>query len=241
MSHAENYKVYEPSPDLAVADVRTPLTGPWNGNVYGVNNACTFTLDVLARNPAIASTTEASFYENVPPAGSPTPPSVSGVLQNPGSPNGWRSLVDGWDIENLFSVDALSTRGRNSYFYCAFANIFAVVWPVAGAAISTTDTPNNNDGRLFNFMSLANNPLKSGSATINFGIAKTERVKIQIFDVSGRLVRTLADRKFTAGEHKLTWDGVDNSGGSSARGVYFVRSQYADSKFTGQSKLIVLK
>ena len=110
-----------------------------------------------------------------------------------------------------------------------------------GAAAITTDTPQNNDGRLYNFMSLANNPLKSGSATINFGIAKAERVKIQIFDVSGRLVRTLADRGFTAGQHKLTWDGVDNSGQLSARGVYFVRSQYADSKFTGQSKLIVLK
>ena len=72
--------------------------------------------------------------------------------------------------------------------------------------------------------------MRSGSTTVHFGIARTERVKIQIFDVAGRLVRTLADRGFTAGEHRLTWDGADNSGRMSSRGVY-----------SGLSKLIILK
>jgi len=90
-------------------------------------------------------------------------------------------------------------------------------------------------------MSLSNNPVRSGSATVNFGLTKAERVKIQIFDVSGRLVRTLADRRFEAGPNHLAWDGADNGGKQVNRGVYFVRSQHADSKFTGQSKLIVLK
>ena len=55
------------------------------------------------------------------------------------------------------------------------------------------------------------------------------------------LLRTLADRGFTAGEHRLTWDGADNAGRMSSRGVYFVRSKHADSGFKGISKLIVLK
>ena len=125
--------------------------------------------------------------------------------------------------------------------YNVFFNVFSSICDVQGAPTITTDTPGNNDGRLFNFMSLANNPMRNGSATVDFGLAKAERVKIQIFDVSGRLVRTLADRSFTAGEHKLTWDGSDNLGKQVNRGVYFVRSQHADSKFTGQSKLVVLK
>ncbi len=216
----------------------TNIEGPGPTDIYGVRNACTFTLDVYNQSPGLSTETAAStFYE---PFGIGSP-YISGVLHNHTATNPWISLVDGWDIEVLRSRDEVSSRGRLTYFYNVFNNIFSAICDVNGAAGITTDTPRNNDGRLYNFMSLANNPLKSGSATINFGIAKAERVKIQIFDVSGRLVRTLADRGFTAGEHKLTWDGADNSGRLSARGVYFVRSQYADSKFTGQSKLIVLK
>ena len=216
----------------------TAIEGPGPTDVYGVRNACTFTLDVLDRTAGLAAeTVDATFYEPVG-AGAPY---TSGVLKNHTAANPWIALVDGWNTQVLRSRDEVSSRGRLTYFYNVFNHIFSAICDVDGAAVGTTDTPRNDDGRLFNFMSLANNPLKSGSATINFGIAKAERVKIQIFDVSGRLVRTLADRGFTAGEHKLTWDGVDNSGRLSARGVYFVRSQYADSKFTGQSKLVVLK
>ncbi len=216
----------------------TAVEGPGPTDIYGVRNACTFTLDVLDRTPGLAAeTVESTFYE---PVGGGAP-YISGVLKNHTAGNPWISLVDGWDIEVLRARDEISSRGRLTYFYNVFNNIFSAICDVDGAAIGTTDTPNNNDGRLFNFMSLSNNPLKSGSATVNLGIAKSERVKVQIFDVSGRLVRTLADRVFKAGNHPLIWDGSDNSGRLSARGVYFVRSQHADSKFTGQSKLIVLK
>jgi hypothetical protein len=210
-----------------------------NLDIYGVRNACTFTLDVLeVATPGLASqVAEASYYE---PIGA-NAPYISGITKHWTSTNPWIALVDGWDIENLRARDEISSRGRLTYMFNVFSNVFNAVCPVQGAPIITNDTPDNNDGRLFNFMSLANNPLKSGSAAVNFGLARAERVKIQIFDVSGRLVRTLADRNFIAGEHRLTWDGVDNGGKQVARGVYFVRSQHADSKFQGASKLIVLK
>jgi len=207
-------------------------------DVYGVRNACTFTLDVLDRTAGLAAeTAEASYYEAV----GANAPYTSGVVKHHTASHPWISLVDGWDIENLRARDEISSRGRITYFFNVFSNIFHAICDIQGTPLITTDTPSNNDGRLFNFMSLANNPYRSGTAAVNFGLARAERVKIQIFDVSGRLVRTVADRNFTAGEHRLTWDGVDNVGKQVARGVYFVRSQHADSKFTGQSKLIVLK
>jgi hypothetical protein len=207
-------------------------------DIYGVRNACTFTLDVPDRAVGLAGeTAEASFYE---PFGAGAP-YISGVVKHHTASHPWIALVDGWDIENLRARDEISSRGRLTYFYNVFTNIFSAICDVAGAPDQTSDTPDNNDGRLFNFMSLANNPYRSGTAAVNFGLARAERVKIQIFDVSGRLVRTLADRNFIAGEHRLTWDGVDNAGKMVSRGVYFVRSQHADSKFQGQSKLIVLK
>ena len=44
-----------------------------------------------------------------------------------------------------------------------------------------------------------------------------------VFDVSGRLVRTLADGTLEAGVHELLWNGDDDQGASAAAGIYFVR------------------
>jgi len=62
-----------------------------------------------------------------------------------------------------------------------------------------------------------------------------------VFDVGGRLVRTLADRNFPAGEYDLYWDGSSDHGGRMERGVYFAQLTYARSGFKDAKKLIVLR
>jgi len=102
--------------------------------------------------------------------------------------------------------------------------------------------PNNPTGQEFvDFMNLKNNPLVSGHATVELGISKADRVEVKVFDVSGRLVRTLADRQFAPGRYQITWDGVDNDGRQVARGVYFTQVKYVNSRFTDAKKLTVLK
>jgi hypothetical protein len=49
------------------------------------------------------------------------------------------------------------------------------------------------------------------------------KVTIRIYDVGGRLVRTLLDRTETPGRKTITWDGMSNSGQTVATGVYFYR------------------
>lgn len=46
------------------------------------------------------------------------------------------------------------------------------------------------------------NPVSS-SAIISFSLAQSQTVSLKIFDVNGRLISTLADRNFEAGENKL--------------------------------------
>lgn len=48
-------------------------------------------------------------------------------------------------------------------------------------------------------------------------------VTLEIFDVAGRLVRTLIDRSETAGAKTATWDGKDHSGAQVSSGIYFYR------------------
>ena len=48
-------------------------------------------------------------------------------------------------------------------------------------------------------------------------------MRVDIFDLQGRRVVTLADRGFAPGTQVLPWNGRDAAGARVARGLYFVR------------------
>jgi hypothetical protein len=223
----------DPCVDLVT---QSPITT--NGDIYGVRNGCLFTDDVLLNG---TRSVPATLYS---PAGNATPPVIAGVFHDIDDVNGeyWQSLVDGWDIENLRSRFCDKSHGRLAYYYNVLTNIFGKICQIAGAPPITTDVPNNPSGQEFvDFMNLRNNPLLTGRATVDFGLSKADRVEVKVFDVSGRLVRTLADRSFAPGKYSLTWDGVDNDGRQVARGVYFTQVRYLKSRFTDAKKLTVLR
>jgi PKD repeat protein len=61
-------------------------------------------------------------------------------------------------------------------------------------------------------------------STLTFRLSQSGSVKVQMFDVNGRLIRTLMDESFAAaGYHDLTIDNRNANGGKVAAGVYFVR------------------
>jgi hypothetical protein len=61
------------------------------------------------------------------------------------------------------------------------------------------------------------------SATVSFELAAPGWVKIEIYDLRGRVVRTLMSGNLTADRHAVTWDGRDERGRDVASGVYFFR------------------
>jgi flagellar hook assembly protein FlgD len=64
-------------------------------------------------------------------------------------------------------------------------------------------------------------------------------VNLSIYDVRGRLVRTLVDGPLSATEHRLAWDGRDGTGNPVASGVYFCR--LTSRSFVGSRKLVVVR
>lgn len=56
------------------------------------------------------------------------------------------------------------------------------------------------------------------STHISFSLPAQARVTIEVFNVLGQRITTLADQEFTAGTHVITWNPI-----SSASGVYFCR------------------
>jgi len=66
------------------------------------------------------------------------------------------------------------------------------------------------------------NPFHAGTA-IDFALAKPGPVDLRVFDVTGRVVRTLVDRELSAGKHGIEWRGESDRGGRVPTGVYFYR------------------
>jgi flagellar hook assembly protein FlgD len=64
-------------------------------------------------------------------------------------------------------------------------------------------------------------------------------IRIQIFDASGRLVRTLLDRSFSeGGYHDVAIDGRRDDGARLGSGVYFYRVQAKGGTATGRFTIL---
>ena len=65
----------------------------------------------------------------------------------------------------------------------------------------------------------------NGATRIRFELPAAESVRLDIFDVSGRLVRRLLEATLSPGSHDVDWDGRTNGMESSPSGVYLCRLQ----------------
>jgi hypothetical protein len=77
------------------------------------------------------------------------------------------------------------------------------------------------------------------STTISFDLPAMAKVSLKVYDVAGRLIRTLTDREWDAGRHSIAWDGHNESGSSVASGIYFYRLESKD--FSGTKKMVLLR
>jgi hypothetical protein len=85
-----------------------------------------------------------------------------------------------------------------------------------------------------------NRPSPFGASTvIEFGLPATGSVSLEIYDVAGRRIVSLADGVYAAGYHKVTWDGSDANGARVSPGVYFYRLVTGYSVLT--LKMLVVK
>jgi len=79
-------------------------------------------------------------------------------------------------------------------------------------------------------------------ALIEFALPEQDFVTLEIFDVTGRLVKKLVSGEFEPGYHSVRWNGDNNLGAPAASGIYFTRLKSGDEN-VGVSirKLVLLK
>ena len=75
-------------------------------------------------------------------------------------------------------------------------------------------------------------------AAMMYSIPRASKVSLKVFDIQGRMVRTLVDQDAAAGTFRATWDGTTDAGTSAARGIFFARL-VADGQTLSSKKVVI--
>lgn len=110
------------------------------------------------------------------------------------------------------------------------------VWD--GDAVADVPSGAGGGGALVAQLRVSPNP-SFGPSSVAFTMPRAGFAELGVYDVNGRLVRTLQHGSLAAGVHSLDWDGRDPSGAHVPAGVYFVRLELPGQSF--RSKLVKLR
>jgi hypothetical protein len=140
--------------------------------------------------------------------------------------NSYKTITSSVVVGAMETGDKLNLK---PYLFSEFLNYFMEINPVTAlqeniaSMLHTTVVPNPFRNETF-IRFITDNP----------GV-----VQVDIFDISGRWVRSLANSHFEPGNHKIAWDGTDNKGSQLKHGQYLCRVTTERSAET--QKLILLR
>jgi flagellar hook assembly protein FlgD len=77
------------------------------------------------------------------------------------------------------------------------------------------------------------------TTTIAYELSSPAPIHLRVYDVAGRLVRTLEHGTLqTAGRHEVRWDGRDETGRGVASGMYVYRLDDGQARESGRMLLV---
>jgi len=149
-------------------------------------------------------------------------------------PSSARIVTYGFGIEYM---EAAGSKGGNGL--PLLVDLLENALEYVGKPPDTTPTGVDNSA-LRNELSWAHpNPLNP-STVISYSVTDAGPVTIHVFNVAGRVVRTLLDEELTEGRRgSVVWDGLDDGGEPCASGVYFYRIEAEG--FESVKKMLLLK
>ncbi|MCK4235219.1 T9SS type A sorting domain-containing protein, partial [candidate division WOR-3 bacterium] len=81
----------------------------------------------------------------------------------------------------------------------------------------------------------------SSIVTIEYMIPKMSSVSLCVYDISGRLIKTIMEGKQKPGTYRANWDGKISNGRRAASGVYFCRLVVDGNEHKATKKLLLVK
>ena len=77
------------------------------------------------------------------------------------------------------------------------------------------------------------------TTVISFDVPKPSAVRIVVYDILGKEVRTLVNNTMSPGTYHVTWDGLNDEGRQVSSGIYFYRMEAGS--FVSMKKMLLLK
>jgi hypothetical protein len=74
----------------------------------------------------------------------------------------------------------------------------------------------------FAIANISPNPFNP-AARVTFTLDRSEGIRLDVYNILGQRVTTLASGRYSSGQHSVVWDGIDASGQTVASGVYIAR------------------
>ncbi len=154
-----------------------------------------------------------------------------GVLSSPAITDG--VMYIGAGNGNLYAFGTgLKYTYREDYFYADIGSNELIVTSFDGGAAVAADTINftvtqtgitlEPSSRLA--LCASPNPFYS-AASISFELSEPGWTLVTVYDLSGRIVRTLENSELGTGQHSIVWDGRKENGEPVSAGLYFCRIQ----------------
>jgi len=109
------------------------------------------------------------------------------------------------------------------------------LWNIVTTGIEDQDIPASN---IFSHIQNYPNPFNP-STSIEWRLKQPGHISIEVFSITGKLIRTLTNRNYPAGSHSSLWDGKNSYGSEVGSGIYFYHLTSGKSSVT--NKMILLK
>ena len=138
--------------------------------------------------------------------------------------------------DSLYSA-VLTLRTRDDTTVRGWADLDSLVVDLSAVVASGSSVPEDEVGDFALAFGSAN-PFRD-EAVLALMMPRGGRALVQVYDVTGRLIRTLVADELPAGTHRMAWDGRDDHGRPCASGVYLSRASCGDD--TDIRKLVLLR
>jgi hypothetical protein len=110
---------------------------------------------------------------------------------------------------------------------------------ISGGTVEQTDIDEEDIVAPDDFALLSNYPNPfNARTTISFDLPSPSEVRIEIYDIAGRQVKTIINDYSQTGRHSVIWDATDDYGKEVSTGVYFYRMVAEDFSLSRKMTLI---
>ncbi|MCK5117517.1 MAG: PQQ-binding-like beta-propeller repeat protein [Candidatus Aegiribacteria sp.] len=134
----------------------------------------------------------------------------------------WNLYAFGTGLKYTYLDDLFAQVGSNELIVTSFDEGTAVAADTINFTVTQTGINLEPSSRLA--LCASPNPFFS-AASISFELSEPGWTSVTVYDLSGRIVRTLENSELVSGQHSIVWDGKKENGEVVSAGLYLCRIQ----------------